>query len=230
MSGFNFDIVLYLNDFNTTTIKPPFSLNNLKEVAKEKFNIPKIDLYFYDLDEEKIDLKSDSDYFELFNYVEENELSEIVIHVHSDDKLKKKVSNRKNSRAHKLKNDISRKLSGFVSEKGGSNVFDDDEDDNLNDFRDVDDEKDLRNLKYNEALDEGIKYSKHGYNAKNQARIEFIKEKKQIMREEAEKKHKERLKEEELKEEAMKEIHIDEDFGKKNKNKRGNKVKTKEKK
>lgn len=216
MSNFGFEIVLCQNDFNTLVIQPPHSFSLLVEIAQEKFNIPKVDLFYFDDDNEKIILKSEEVYFQMFNFVAKNEMKEVTIHISGDDKFKKKTANRKNSRA--LKPQINFEGGGACRKFSNYN----EEDNTLNNFHDAENEKDLRNLKGTEQLDEGIQYNKHSYNQKNQLRIYYIKEKKEIAKIEKEKK--EKLKEEEIQKDLEAKM-VDLDFGKKNKNKTGNKVK-----
>lgn len=210
MSKFNFEITLYKNDFNQFTIQPPYSLLSLKEIAFEKFNITKAEFYYEDIDNERINLMSDNDYFNLFNYVDDNNIKEVLIFICEDDKQKKKTANRKNSRAMKPKMIIDSDNTNY----GGGN-FNSTEDELMSGY-DADDFKDIRNLKYNDELEDGIKYNKHGYNSKNQLRIYYIQEKKEIMKKEAEKKYQERIENEKLHSKSN-EPDIDMMFGVKNK-------------
>eukprot|EP00340_Litonotus_pictus_P006889 CAMPEP_0170514728 /NCGR_PEP_ID=MMETSP0209-20121228/1301_1 /TAXON_ID=665100 ORGANISM="Litonotus pictus, Strain P1" /NCGR_SAMPLE_ID=MMETSP0209 /ASSEMBLY_ACC=CAM_ASM_000301 /LENGTH=214 /DNA_ID=CAMNT_0010798933 /DNA_START=8 /DNA_END=655 /DNA_ORIENTATION=+ len=214
MSNFGFEIILTLNDFNTFTIQPPYSLIGLREIANEKFNTPKAELYYLNSEEEKLGLINDQDYFDMFNFISENGLKEINVYIHTDDKVKKKTANRKNSRASKPQ-------PKFESFKFSGNI---DDEDTLNDYYDAENEKDLRHMKHNDELEEGVKYSKHGYNSKNLMRIYYIKEKKELMKENAEKMFNEKKKMEQEQAQAENEIEND-DFGKRNKNRRGQKKK-----
>ena len=240
MNDFGFEIILYLNENESIKISPPNSLISLTEIALSKFNLTKAEFSFEDEDEDKIMIQSETDYFKLFNYVEDNELEEITININSTDKIKKKKQSRKNSRSAKPhsnfteSNSISRQVSGVNGKmvnlnlnKNVENIVNANEtedDKTLNDMWDAEDYRDLRNLKANDTLEEGLKYSKHGYNKKNQARIYYVKEKKDILKEEQNNREaeKQRKKQEELNLENSK---IDENFGKRNKNKKGNKVK-----
>jgi hypothetical protein len=205
MSSFGFKIILYLNDFNQLEITPPTSLFNLKDIAFEKFNLTKAEFCYADSTLNKFDLINESDYFEMFNFVSENELTEIFVYLNAKDLLKKKKATRKNSRSGKP--DVFDK-----HYEGGES------DSEVNSYINAGNEKDLRNLRSNNELEEGIKYSKHGYNLKNQSRIYYIKEKKEIFKElqrerdlEKEEKKKKLAEEEDSK--------IDPEFGKKNKHK-----------
>lgn len=220
MSSFGFEIVLHLNDFNTFTVTPPYSLQNLKDVVLEKFDLVIAELYYFNEEEnEKVKLTAEDKYFDMFNYVSYTEKKEIVVYVESqDNKNKKKSANRKNSRAFKP---IQKLEAEGVGRK--KSYFDDDN--NLNDFHDAENERDLRNLKQLDTLDEGYKYSKHSYNLKNQQRIYYIKEKKEMMKVHAEKVNAEKIKKEKDENTNENEIVEDESFGKKNKNRKGNKAK-----
>jgi hypothetical protein len=82
---------------------------------------------------------------------------------------------------------------------------------------------DIRNNKCSQELLDGYKPTKHSYNMKDQVRVFYIKEKKEIMKQEAQKKFEERVAKEKKLAEASVEVVVDENFGKKNKNRRGNK-------
>lgn len=82
---------------------------------------------------------------------------------------------------------------------------------------------DIRNTKCNQELLDGYKPTKHSYNMKDQIRVFYIKEKKEIMKQEAQKKFEEKIAKEKQIAEANKEFTVDENFGKKNKNRKGNK-------
>lgn len=208
MNSFGFEIILFLNDFNTLQITPPNSFGMLRDITLEKFDLMKTEFGFLDLDGNSHLITNETEYFQLFNYVSETELKEVVIYVNAGDLLKKKKASRKNSRAKKpnLEN-------GFQGESAVS-------DDEFSEYY-ADDHKDLRNLKYNEELRDGLKYTKHGYNKKNTARIEFIKQKKEMQREDMVNREQEKI--EKLKKETEENMG-DENFGKKNKNRKGNKV------
>jgi hypothetical protein len=83
---------------------------------------------------------------------------------------------------------------------------------------------DIRNNKCSQELLDGYKPTKHSYNMKDQVRVFYIKEKKEIMKQEAQKKFEERQAKEKIQAETAKEITVDENFGKKNKNRKGNKT------
>jgi hypothetical protein len=83
---------------------------------------------------------------------------------------------------------------------------------------------DVRNNKCSQELLDGYKPTKHSYNMKDQIRVFYIKEKKEIMKQEAQKKFEERQAKEKKLAEASNEVVVDENFGKKNKNRKGNKT------
>lgn len=103
MDSFNFEIVLnYAMEF--FSIKPPSSLSALLEITKEKFDLTKISrLVYINEDDEEIKLSTDSDYMNMFDYVDNNNLTEIELIVKSDgDKSKRKKSLRKRSSMNKI--------------------------------------------------------------------------------------------------------------------------------
>lgn len=231
MNKFGFEMILYLNDKETINISPPNSLLALTEITMSKFNLTKAELSFLDYDDDVVLIQSEKDYFNLFNYVEDNELSEIIIYVNSKEKIKKKKQSRKNSRSNKpntkpLENKINKQVSNLNNKLNNMNINENFENDDhtLNDIWEAEDYKDLRNLKANDMLEEGHKYSKHAYSKKNLSRIYYIKEKKETLKEEQKNRESEKSKkkQEEINIENNK---VDENFGKKNKNRKGNKIK-----
>jgi hypothetical protein len=98
MEEFNFEITLnYCMD--TCVIKPPTSHTSLIQVASAKFDISKINKISYFDDDEEIQITSEADYLNLFDFVDSNQLKEIEIIIKSDqDKAKRKKSLRKHSK------------------------------------------------------------------------------------------------------------------------------------
>lgn len=84
-------------------------------------------------------------------------------------------------------------------------------------------DRDIRNRKCNEDLIDGYKPTKHSHSIKDQIRIFYIKEKKELMKQEAQKKFEEKMTKEKQQAEAKKEFAVDKNFGKKNRNRKGNK-------
>ena len=208
MNSFGFEIILFLNDFNNLTLTPPSSFALLRDIALEKFDITKAEFTYLALDGGMYNITNESEYFNMFNFVSDEELKEIYVYVNAADMLKKKKASRKNSRA---------KRPNLTTGYQGESAFSDSEFGHY----DAEDQKDMRNLKYNEELNDGVKYTKHGYNKKNLARIEFIKERKELEKIEAEEKQKVK---QELIQKELEENMDDINFGKKNKNRKGNKV------
>lgn len=211
MNNFGFEINLFLNDFNKINISPPASYSLFREITLEKFNLIKSEFFYQNEEGELCNISNDSEFFNLYNYISENNLDVITIYINPSDQMKKKKGTRKNSRSKKPNFESNFEYSGGLDE----------EDSHQHVHYDAENYKDLRNLKYNNELEEGKKYSKHGYNAKNIHRIEFIKQKKEILKEEQIEKGKSKLEMKNMENEVIE----DKDFGKKNKNRLGNKVK-----
>jgi hypothetical protein len=102
MDSLNFEIILNYT-MKTSSIKPPNSYLALTEIIKEKFDLTIVNRLVYIDDDEEIEIKQDSDYLKLLDYVDANELKEIDIIIKSDEtkKLKAKRSLRKRSSVHK---------------------------------------------------------------------------------------------------------------------------------
>jgi hypothetical protein len=102
MEEFNFEIILNYC-MSTCVIKPPTSMNSLFQVVSEKFDIAKINKIVYiDDDDEEICITNESDYLNLFDFVDANQMKEVEILIKSDQgKVKRKKSQRKNSRITK---------------------------------------------------------------------------------------------------------------------------------
>jgi hypothetical protein len=97
MNSFNFEITLnYAMD--TFSIKPPLSYTSLVDVTKEKFDLAIVNRMVYYDDEDEVNLTNDTDYLNMFDFVELKRLTEIDIIVKSDDqKIRRKKSLRKRS-------------------------------------------------------------------------------------------------------------------------------------
>jgi hypothetical protein len=102
MEEFNFEIILNYC-MNTCTIKPPSSFTELTQVISEKFDIAKISKVVYQDDDEEINITSESEYLNLFDYVDANNRKEIEIIIKSDshERGSRKKSTRKHSKTIK---------------------------------------------------------------------------------------------------------------------------------
>jgi len=224
MTDFGFEILLFLNDFNTLSISAPQSFTDLREVALIKFHLTKAEFYYIDSDEDKTYVTNESDFLKMYDHASANEIKELIVYVEADGKLKKKKSHKKkNSRANKPmlnhKGSISLNPVSVVS-NGNNDAIAEDLEEGLNDYYEGE-TKDIRNLKFINELEEGIKYSKQSYSKKEKLRVYYIQDKKELQRVENEERAKLKKEKEKKEEEDNK---IDENFGKKNRHKKGNKV------
>lgn len=102
MDSINFEIILNYT-MKTFSIKPPSSYMSLIEIIREKFDLTIVNRLVYIDDDEEIEIKQDSDYLQLLDYVDANELKEIDVIIKSQEtkKSKAKKSLRKRSSIHK---------------------------------------------------------------------------------------------------------------------------------
>jgi hypothetical protein len=102
MDSLNFEIILNYT-MKTFSIKPPSSYMSLIEIIREKFDLTIVNRLVYIDDDEEIEIKQDSDYLQLLDYVDANELKEIDVIIKSQEtkKSKAKKSLRKRSSIHK---------------------------------------------------------------------------------------------------------------------------------
>ena len=178
MEAFNFEILLTFNEFNVIQIKPPTSFSQLVTIALEKFDILDCHLAYLSTEDKEIPISAEGDYFNMFEFVTNNELKELRVIVESEKPKtkKKKAGIRKNSRAVKP----------LIQTN-----FDDDCN---NDYYDAYNVRDMRNLKLNES--NGLS-TKTSYSVKETLRIQYIKQKKEMQREEQnEKQNKKQVKNE----------------------------------
>ena len=101
MDSINFEIILNFA-MGTRQIKPPTSFNSLLEIAKEAFDLTIVNQLAYYDNSEEVKISNDTDYFNMFNFVDETELKEIEIYIKSDEsknKRKKSTQLRKRSSA-----------------------------------------------------------------------------------------------------------------------------------
>ncbi len=217
MESFPFNLSLNYK-MEVVTIKPPSNFTLLSEVICEKYDLHYAYI-FYDNDLGETEIKNDTDYVNFLNFATDEKLDEIEIHIRSDDQMsqQRKLSLRKRSTMkqtddnYKIKSKIIK--NNEIEEKDESNNYDDDYEIGMQ--CDYDYYGDTRNRKG--MIDSG--YSDHNYGFKERKRIYYIKQKKDMQREE-----------------QMKNINhninnnsqsSDEDFGKKNKKR---KLKNKKKK
>jgi len=110
-NNFNFDLILN-HSMKTFQIQPPMSFQALIEIAQQRFDLTKISKLF--VEEEEIQISSESDYFDFLNWAESSNLKEIELIIKSTDskaKRKKSTSFRKASLSYKP---VSNNYSSYV--------------------------------------------------------------------------------------------------------------------
>ena len=165
---FNFNLNYKIEDY---IIKPPPSYLQLKEAASKKYNINIEEMVFIPENEEEMIISNEQQYAELIDYATEHNLKEVDI-----------VINRE-----KEKNEEEEE-----NEEGNENNEENNKGEEIGMNCDYDYYGDTRNRKGNDD-DEGG-YNKHNKGFKEQKRIGYIIEKKQMQREETLKNKKNRKK------------------------------------
>ena len=167
MEDFPFDLNLnYKNE--EYVIKPPPNFTQLKDIASKKYEINIEEMLYTNENEEEIVLKNEQDYADLIEYATEHNLKEVHIIINRE---KEEDEENEEKEEDEEKN-----------EKSGK------QDIEMN--CDYDNYGDARNRKG--KSDEG--YSKHNKGFKEKKRIGYIKEKKEMQREETLKNRKNRKK------------------------------------
>ena len=164
---FNFNLNYKIEDY---IIKPPPSYLQLKEAASKKYNINIEEMVFIPENEEEMIISNEQQYAELIDYATEHNLKEVDI-----------VINRE-----KEKNEEEEE-----NEEGNENNDENNKGEEIGMNCDYDYYGDTRNRKGND--DDGG-YNKHNKGFKEQKRIGYIIEKKQMQREETLKNKKNRKK------------------------------------
>ena len=167
MEDFPFDLNLNYK-IEEYIIKPPPNFNQLKEIASRKYEINIEEMFYTNENEEEIELKNEQDYADLIEYATEHNLKEVHIIINRE---KEEDEENEEKEEDEEKN-----------EKSGK------QDIEMN--CDYDNYGDARNRKG--KSDEG--YSKHNKGFKEKKRIGYIKEKKEMQREETLKNQKNRKK------------------------------------
>jgi len=94
----SFEIILN-HGMGQFSIKSPNSFSNLLDVILQKFDLTIVNhLTYYNKDSKEIIISNDNDYFNLWEYVFQNEMTEIELYVKSDDTAKAKRKLSKNLR------------------------------------------------------------------------------------------------------------------------------------
>ena len=153
---FTFNLNYKIEDY---IIKPPSSLFKLKEIASEKYdiNIERLSYILKDEETEK-NLKTEQDYAELIDYASEQELTEVLIEIN-----KPNVESSENENS-----------------SGSNNNQNSNRNDEIENECEYDYYGDTRNRKG--FSEEG--YNKHNKGFKEQKRIKYIIEKKEMQRQE----------------------------------------------
>ena len=178
----SFPFTLSLNyKMELITIKPPINYTILLEVICERYDLHFAYIFYNDDSGIEYEIKNDTDYVNFLNFVTEENLNEIEIYIRSDDQMsqQRKLSLRKRS-AMKQSND------NFIKKpiKLNNNEIDE-KNESDNDYEigmqcDYDYYGDTRNKKG--MIDNG--YSNHNFGFKERKRIYYIKQKKDMQREE----------------------------------------------
>ena len=181
----SFPFTLSLNyKMEEITIKPPSNYTLLLEVICEKYDL-NLAYIFYD-DELGIEhqIKNDTDYVNFLNFATDEKLDEIEIHIRSDDQMsqQRKLSLRKRSTMKQTDDNYIIKSKNLnyddeIDERIENNNDDDYEIGMQNEY---DYYGDTRNRKG--MINDG--YSNHNYGFKERKRIYYIKQKKDMQREE----------------------------------------------
>lgn len=93
----SFEIILN-HGMGQFSIKAPNSFSNLLEVVLQKFDLTIVNHLTYYKDSKEIIISNDNDYFNLWEYVFQNEMTEIELYVKSDESAKAKRKLSKNLR------------------------------------------------------------------------------------------------------------------------------------
>lgn len=200
----DFPFLLNLNyKMELFTIKPVKNLSTLKEIATEKFDLKVADMIYINEEGEENPLESEWDYVNLIEYATQEHVSDIEIIIRKEDKTskKRKESQRKKS---SMKNEydgtsIRKKKTSTLDDVkefdeyeknnniGTNNMEENDSNEDIGIQCDYDYFGDTRNRKG--MIEEGYTNQNKGY--KEQKRIYYIKEKRELQREEDLKRNKE---------------------------------------
>jgi len=194
---FNFTINYKMEIFK---LKPPSNFTLLKEATCEKFDITICNIFYIEESGYEKEIKNDEDYINLINILTEEKYSEIELIVKTEKDISKhrKVSLRKRS---------SMRENNQISSVSMTNNHNDEEEDETNGELGMQNDYnyfgDTRNRKG--MYDDGYTNQNKGF--KEQKRIYYIKEKKNMQRMEQFGKEKEEEEEEDEKEEEREKKH-----------------------
>ena len=173
MEDFPFKLNINYKNNIEEGIKPPFNFSLLTDLIKEKLNLKKIFLFYFDINGIEIEIKNNNDYINFIEYSTNQNVKEIEIII-KENKEKKKEN----------KNEIKKNKNISLASNN-----------EIGDFCEYDYFGDTRNRKG--MINQG--YTKHNIGYKEQKRIYYIKEKKDMQREEQEREEKEKEEEEQKK-------------------------------
>ena len=167
--NFTFNFNLIFNE-KSVEIQPTSNLFQLKTKAKECFNIKKVNVFYLNENYEEVKIKDDNDYFDLINLITEEKEIDLII---KNGKDSKKKSNEKNILINNNNENYNENYNNNNNENNNEN----------NDYL-IGEENDyfifgdIRNKKLN------VNYYKKNRGFKEQKRIFYIKEKKELQRKE----------------------------------------------
>ena len=164
MEDFPFKLNINYKNNIEEGIKPPFNFSLLTDLIKEKLNLKKIFLFYFDINGIEIEIKNNNDYINFIEYSTNQNVKEIEIII-KENKEKKKEN----------KNEIKKNKNISLASNN-----------EIGDFCEYDYFGDTRNRKG--MINQG--YTKHNIGYKEQKRIYYIKEKKEMQRKEQKEKEK----------------------------------------
>ena len=182
--NFPFNFNLIFNE-NSVEIQPTSNLFQLKNKAKESFNLKNVNIFYLDENYEEIKIKDDNDYFDLINLITEQKEIDLII---KNGKGSKKKSNEKNILINN-NNENNNENNNKNNNNENNNKNNNENNNNENNDYLIGEENDyfifgdIRNKKLN------VNYYKKNRGFKEQKRIFYIKEKKELQRKEQLKKN-----------------------------------------
>ena len=182
--NFPFNFNLIFNE-NSVEIQPTSNLFQLKNKAKESFNLKNVNIFYLNENYEEIKIKDDNDYFDLINLITEQKEIDLIIKNGKDSK--KKSNEKNNSINNNNENNNNNNNENNNQNNNENNNYENNNNEN-NDYL-IGEENDyfifgdIRNKKLN------VNYYKKNRGFKEQKRIFYIKEKKELQRKEQLKKN-----------------------------------------
>ena len=176
--NFPFNFNLIFNE-NSVEIQPTSNLFQLKNKAKECFNLKNVNIFYLNENYEEIKIKDDNDYFDLINLITEQKEIDLII---KSGKSSNKKSNEKNNLINNNNNENNNNNNNENNNKNNNNENNNKNNNNENNDYLIGEENDyfifgdIRNKKLN------VNYYKKNRGFKEQKRIFYIKEKKELQR------------------------------------------------